>query len=63
MYRDTANGKNIELIMWAFEKGYHMGSTDAKEGVHINFAEIQKFFLEELEKFETEKNHRDCIGL
>lgn len=41
---------NIELIRWAFAKGYALGSQDFREGVHINFSETQSFFMGELEK-------------
>ncbi|WDE09235.1 hypothetical protein SG34_031215 [Thalassomonas viridans] len=51
---DANNG--IELIKWAFEKGYRLGISDEKEGVHICFKEVQKSFLEEL----AEVNVQPC---
>ena len=47
---------NIEIIKWAFEKGYSLGHTDLKDGIHINFTEIQKHFLNELAEYSTEEN-------
>ncbi|RRS10435.1 hypothetical protein EAG18_02440 [Pseudoalteromonas sp. J010] len=39
---------NVELIKWAFEKGYNLGHADIQEGIHIDFYEIEKLFLNEL---------------
>ena len=40
--------ENIDLIEWAFAKGYKLGHIDTKQGVHINFSELIKSFLNEL---------------
>ena len=51
MHNNNNNNKlhDIEAIKWAFEKGYFLGLTDAKDGIHINFDEVQKYFLAELD--------------
>ena len=45
MYSKTENIGNIEIITWAFEKGYNLSSTNMKEGIHISIAEIKKMSL------------------
>jgi len=47
----TKNISNIEIIKWAFEKGYQLASADMKEGVYIEFSETEKYFLNELDEF------------
>lgn len=42
--------ENIDIIKWAFEQGYDLGSNDTKDGIHISFKELQRFFLSELAK-------------
>ena len=62
---DIDNIDNIEIITWAFEKGYNLGGTDMKEGIHINIAEIKKYFLQELTEFNTNTNknkNKKCVG-
>lgn len=44
----------VEVLKWAFEKGYELGCYDTREGIHINFVEIQKYFLIELAKFNAQ---------
>jgi hypothetical protein len=48
---------NIEIIKWAFEKGYRLASADMKEGIHIDFSEIENFFLRELAELDVRKNN------
>lgn len=48
---------NIEIIKWAFEKGYRLASADMKDGIHINFSETEKFFLLELNEFYAQQNN------
>lgn len=52
-----SNKNNIEVIKWAFEKGYRLASADMKEGIHIDFSEIEKFFLRELAEFDVPQNN------
>ncbi len=47
---------NIEVIKWAFKKGYQLGNVDMREGVHINYSETQKYFLKELTAYLESKN-------
>ncbi|WDE09174.1 hypothetical protein SG34_030895 [Thalassomonas viridans] len=66
--RDNNNNKevDIEAIKWAFEKGYHLGNSDNREGIFINFNEIQEYFLAELEKFyiqNSQSNQSNQIAL
>ena len=46
---------DIQLIEWAFEKGYFLGQADGKDGVHINFNEVKKYFLAELAAFYSQQ--------
>ena len=52
---------NIEVIKWAFEKGYRLGSDDSKDGIHINFLEIEKYFLKELAEFNAQQANKVFI--
>ena len=45
------NINNIDIIKWAFEKGYLLGQTNMKEGAHIDFPEIKKHFIYELSEY------------
>ncbi|TQV84327.1 hypothetical protein [Aliikangiella coralliicola] len=56
MYNNIEDIENIDVIKWAFKKGYDLGTNDIKEDVHISFAETQKFFLDELAKFYAQEN-------
>jgi hypothetical protein len=47
--------KNLETIKWAFEQGYQLASADIKDGVHIEFSETEKYFLNELSEFYAQK--------
>lgn len=47
---------NIEIIKWAFEKGYNLGHEDIQNGIHINFIEIQTHFLNELAEYHNQEN-------
>jgi hypothetical protein len=51
----------IEVLKWAFEKGYGLGCDDTREGIHINFAETQKFFLAEFAKFNAQNEQLDIV--
>lgn len=42
---------NVDILKWAFKKGYQLARTDTKEGIHINFIEIEQYFLDELVEF------------
>ena len=42
--------KDIEMIKWAFEKGYSLGHTDSQEGIFLDLKEVLQVFLEELEE-------------
>jgi hypothetical protein len=56
-YKDNAkNIYNIDLIKWAFEKGYDLASNDVKESIHIDFTETQRYFLEELVEYYNQDN-------
>jgi hypothetical protein len=55
---NTKNISNIEVINWAFEKGYRLASADMKDGIHINFTEIGKYFLHKLGEFHTQQNNK-----
>ena len=48
--------ENKDLILWAFEKGYKLANENEKESIHIEFAEIEKHFLNELREFQTKRN-------
>ena len=52
--------ENIEMIKWAFKKGYLLASSDLREGVHINTNEIEKYFLNELEDYNLQENPNMC---
>ncbi len=39
--------KQIKLLTWAFDKGYHQGKNDGMEGVFIAPCELAKHFLDE----------------
>jgi hypothetical protein len=40
--------EQIEIIKWAFEKGYSLAKDDMKDGIHISLSEIRKNFLQDL---------------
>ena len=48
---------NLDVIKWAFEKGYRLACDDVKDSIHINFSEIENYFLEELIDFHNQKNN------
>ena len=50
---------DLEVIKWAFEKAYFLGFADARDGIHINFDEVQKYFLTELEEFYSQQTQLD----
>jgi len=50
------NKVDIEIIKWAFEKGYLLGNSDSREGIFINFNDIQEYFLTELEEFYVQQS-------
>ncbi|MFT5760338.1 MAG: hypothetical protein ACI9LM_005124 [Alteromonadaceae bacterium] len=52
--------ENIDLVKWAFEKGYRQGNSDSSEGIYIDFSEIQRCFLDELVEFKRRKDQADC---
>jgi hypothetical protein len=53
--------ENIDLIKWAFEKGYQLGNSDSHEGIYIDFNEIQRCFLDELLEFKNKTNSLDYM--
>jgi len=54
---------NLEMIKWAFQKGYQLASSDLREGIHINIYEIEKYFLNQLKEYQLQENTemRNCI--
>jgi len=46
---------NIDLVIWAFEKGYSLGSSDEKDGIYVEFSETRNYFLDELAKIYTKE--------
>ncbi|TQV77393.1 hypothetical protein FLL45_05465 [Aliikangiella marina] len=42
--------ENIELIKWAFKRGYQLGASDAGQGVFIEFSETLNYFIKELDQ-------------
>ncbi|WDE02128.1 hypothetical protein [Thalassomonas actiniarum] len=54
---------DVEIIKWAFEKGYNLGHTDIQDGIHINFTEIQKHFLNELAEYKNEEGQLDSSAI
>jgi elongation factor P--beta-lysine ligase len=42
------NQEYTELLKKSFSKGYYLGQQDAKEGIHINIAEMLDNFLLEI---------------
>lgn len=55
---DNINNINdIEIIEWAFEKGYRLACADSKDGVHIDFNETKKYFLNELNEFREQQSN------
>ena len=52
----------IEVMKWAFEKGYGLGCDDTRDGVFINFSETEKFFLEELAEFNNQNKRLEITN-
>jgi len=53
--------ENIDLIKWAFEKGYKLGRCDGREGVYIDFTEIQRCFLDDLVELKRQNKPIDHV--
>ncbi len=49
--KDNGDIENINVIEWAFEKGFNLATEDIKQGIHISFGEIKKQFLQELNEY------------
>lgn len=56
MEEDIEKIENIDVIKWAFEKGYDIACSDFRDGIIISSSETKKYFLEELEKFYAKVN-------
>lgn len=56
------NIEDIEIIKWAFEKGYSLGHNDMKEGIYINFKEVLEYFLEELVESQSITKTNTCVN-
>ena len=41
--------ENIQLILWAFEKGYGLGRADVTEGIYIERDKVLKHFQSKLQ--------------
>ena len=61
MHENNNKQHDIEILKWAFEKGYFLGLSDAKDGIHINFNEIQQCFLAELNEFYNQKVQLESV--
>jgi hypothetical protein len=48
---------SLDIIKWAFKRGYQLANADNKNGVHIQFSETEKYFLNELNKSKIKKNN------
>ena len=58
-YKNTIGHiNNLDIIEWAFEKGYYLARDDIKESIHIDFSETQNYFLEELIEYCNKKNNK-----
>ncbi|SFD15717.1 hypothetical protein [Pseudoalteromonas denitrificans] len=53
--------KKVEELKWAFRKGYLLATSDIKEGIHINYREIEQNFLKELLNIVPEENKTGCF--
>ena len=65
MYNEPSNineNDYLESLKWAFEQGYLLGCEDIRQGVHIDFLETQKYFLDQISESQTSKTQLDCIG-
>jgi hypothetical protein len=47
---------SLDIIKWAFKRGYQLANADNKNGVHIQFSETEKYFLNELNESKIKKN-------
>jgi hypothetical protein len=52
----TKDVYSLDIIKWAFERGYQLAKADNKNGVHIKFSETEKYFLNELNESKITKN-------
>jgi hypothetical protein len=52
----TKNISDIEIIKWAFEKGYRLATGDIKDGIHIEFSAVEEYFLHQLSEFYLQQN-------
>jgi putative NIF3 family GTP cyclohydrolase 1 type 2 len=51
----TKDVYSLDIIKWAFERGYQLANADNKNGVHIQFSETEKYFLNELDELNESK--------